>query len=230
MDNLKFWTPPVQTHESNLTTLAPIVVSAFEYFGMSPDSALQSWQDVTERYAEVHRSYHDQSHLFEGLATLAAPSFSGVFSTSTLHVAVIAWIFHDVIYHTTPPKPSQIVKSNELLSAGYFLEVLGYYSGSGKEIETLVAILDTSHESAPKTPTGQFVCDLDLLRLAAEPTMFDLYSTQVFKEYGVKDEDIDKAMATRRQILKKFLDKPRIFNTSIGAPYEAAARWNLERL
>ncbi len=135
---------------------------------------------------------------------------------STTELAI--W-FHDVIYDPRSP-------DNEAGSARFFEESLGQFLDAATRADVVRLILATDY-SKPRTgkPDEDFIRDLDLSILAADPATYQVYHVAIRREYSqVPEKDFT---LERRRILRKFL-AGRIFFTAGLVDLEAAARRNLE--
>jgi predicted metal-dependent HD superfamily phosphohydrolase len=85
----------------------------------------------------------------------------------------------------------------------------------------------TRHDAVPVDADAQLLVDIDLSILGAERERFDEYERQIRAEYAFVPALIFNAK--RRQILRSFLDRPRIYSTPAFSVLEATARANLAR-
>jgi predicted metal-dependent HD superfamily phosphohydrolase len=171
------------------------------------------------RYAEPHRRYHTLQHLSECLA-----QFELVQSLPPHPAeAELALWFHDAIYDVRR-------QDNEKLSAEWARHSL---AGAGASSETVQRVSDlvmaTRHSGgAPVAMDAQVVVDVDLSILGAPPERFAQYEDQIREEYA--HVPIWTFRWKRAEILRAFLDRPRIYSTPhFFEHYEAPARENLER-
>jgi predicted metal-dependent HD superfamily phosphohydrolase len=168
--------------------------------------------DLTQRYLEAHRHYHTIEHIAD---MLAAGRSIPLDATQTMAV----W-FHDAIYD---PRSS----ANEERSAALAVERLaaaGWAPGDVDRVRRIV--LDTQHH-LPTIPESAAVLDLDLMSLALPWPAFDRNTRNIRREYAhVSDADF---AAGRAAFFAKMLQRERLYFTDFGAPFEAAARQNLER-
>jgi len=172
---------------------------------------------VIAAYAEPHRHYHTGEHIARTLGLL-----DGVRERlrRPAEAELAVWL-HDVIYD---PRASD----NEARSADFAARLL---AGSGAAPEAAGAvralIMATRHEAPPEDADARYVVDADLSILGAPAAEFDRYEGQVRREYAFVPET--NWRARRPRILRRFLDRARIYATAEFAHLEAPARDNLAR-
>ena len=169
-------------------------------------------------YGQPHRAYHNQRHLLDCLIELdGVRGFCGDVGA----VEAALW-FHDCIYDLD-------ASDNEERSAQVARAMLLECETSEHFIRQVVGlVLDTRGLAAPRTREGQFVCDIDLSVLGREPEAFDRYDRAIRQEYQHVPEDL--YLNKRGEILRGFLERPRIYQTDcFHARLEERARDNLRR-
>jgi len=169
------------------------------------------------RYAEPHRAYHTRQHLDECLGLLEELRDA---TTRPGEIALALW-FHDAIYDTTR-------HDNEALSAQWLLQVAkaaGATPDICARLEALVMV--TCHRTAPSGPDACLLVDIDLAILGAPPARYDEYERQIRQEYAWVPEAIFRGK--RRELLREFLARPRIYATAALSRLEEPARANLKR-
>jgi predicted metal-dependent HD superfamily phosphohydrolase len=175
---------------------------------------------VHRAYTEPHRHYHTREHIARTLGLLDAVS-ARLSDPAAAELAV--WL-HDVVYNPRAP-------DNEERSAALAGEMLADGSVAPPVIERVRAlILATRHGGAVEAPEdhdARYVVDADLSILGATPVAFDRYERQVRQEYLFVAEP--EWRARRAELLRRFLQRPRLFETPEFASFEAPARANLER-
>ncbi|MCG8601923.1 MAG: hypothetical protein MI807_17410 [Verrucomicrobiales bacterium] len=171
------------------------------------------FDELTRRYREPHRSYHNLSHIDSMLRSLR----ERLGSAKEIELAV--W-FHDVVYDPGSP-------SNEEDSAGFFSERIGPHLDRQFASKVHNLILATKHGSnLPFTEAAKFLCDLDLEILAGSPERYQEYCDAIRREYDhVSDSDYADG---RVAFLKSMLENP-IFRTESFVPFEESARANITR-
>lgn len=173
--------------------------------------------ELTGRYDEPHRRYHDRRHLMavlDRVDELAGPT------DDADAVRLAAW-FHDAVYD--PARADNEAASAEL--ARTLLPVHGVGPAQLAEVVRLV-LLTATHDPAPDDRDGAVLSDADLAVLGAARADYRDYATRVREEYAVLDEAT--FAAGRARILHALLDRAHLFTTPAGRDrWEAAARANL---
>jgi predicted metal-dependent HD superfamily phosphohydrolase len=173
---------------------------------------------ILANYAEPHRHYHTFAHIadclrhFDDTRSLAR-------SPRALEFAL--W-FHDLVYNPRSP-------ANEETSAALarqFLLQLGNDVTLAQAAYDLILATKT-HTAEPATDAALMV-DIDLAIFGQPPDAFDLYETQIRKEYAwVPEATFAKK---RTELLRQFLTRPRLYNTDyFFERLEHPARTNLTR-
>jgi predicted metal-dependent HD superfamily phosphohydrolase len=88
-------------------------------------------------------------------------------------------------------------------------------------------VLETRHIAPPNHPDAALLCDIDLAILGRPPEAFDLFECRIRQEYATVPEPLYRR--GRSEILRRFLERPAIFQTAWFSRFEAPARANLER-
>lgn len=168
--------------------------------------------ELTRRYTEPHRRYHDLRHIADMLCKGAALELSDE--------QVMAIWFHDAIY-----EPGS--KSNEADSAKLAVGKLtgaGWESARVKVVEKIV--LDTCGH-VPSIEESKKVLDLDLSTLGGTWESYARNGQNIREEFAnVSEEDWN---AGRGAWLESMISRERLFWTPWGEPLEAEARANLQR-
>jgi predicted metal-dependent HD superfamily phosphohydrolase len=177
-----------------------------------------AFAELSRRYETPDRHYHTLDHIHDVLQTAASlPDWD---QTPALFLAV--W-FHDVIYD---PR----AQDNEEQSAAHAREVLSSLAVSPAvvaETERLI-LLTKRHQTTPGDRAGQILIDADLAILAAPPDRYDAYAQAIRREYAWVPADTYRA--GRRDVLQRFLQRPRLYLTDeMFRIAETAARENLQR-
>ena len=170
-------------------------------FGQEQVLGQEVFEALCERYSESTRKYHTLQHLGECLGY-----FEQVrdLAQHPAEVETALW-FHDAIYELAK-------HDNEAASASWAESELaraGVETQSMDRIKSL--IMATCHSSAPIEPDQCLLVDIDLSILGASDNRFQEYERQIREEYSFVPETI--FIQKRREILKSFLDRPRIYST-----------------
>lgn len=171
-----------------------------------------------QHWREPHRRYHTVEHLQECL-----DAFDEVASLAVRPAEVeLALWYHDAIYEIG-------VDSNELKSA-YLAERAMTSAGCDREAIGRVRslILATRHHGRPESTDEALLLDIDLAILGASDKRFDRYDADIREEYHALPWS--KYVAGRRQVLRGFLERPRLYLSGhFHDRLEAAAHANLSR-
>lgn len=184
--------------------------------GATVDDAL--YHEVLARYQAPERHYHTTQHLEEMFALwpLVEP-----LARHGAEVQAAIW-FHDAVFDVTRA-------DNESRSAEWVRAVL--LAGGAREVVAARVhslVMETRHDGEPERADAQALVDLDLAILGADPVRFDQYEHQVRAEYAIVP--VTEFRARRREMLERFLARPRIFSTApLYALREEQARENLSR-
>ena len=174
--------------------------------------------ELVRGWAEPHRRYHTLQHLRECLAMFERER---ALAERPGEVAIALW-FHDAVYDTRR-------HDNEVMSADWAERALrdaGAADEVGARVHALV--LATRHDEVPATADARLLVDLDLAILGAAAARFDEYERQIRAEYAFVPQSLFRAK--RGEILRGFLERPRLFATpEMSARLEAPARANLAR-
>ena len=171
--------------------------------------------ELVRRYSESHRAYHNLGHVLDCLQQ-ARDVRSHFDSPGTAELAL--W-YHDAVYD--PHRAD-----NEERSAALAAEHLSDLPGIAAAAAGL--ILATKHDRPPASAAEALVVDIDLSILGASEASFDAYDAAIRREYRWVPRPLYRRK--RREILRSFLDRPRIFATDLYASrLEQPARANLAR-
>lgn len=192
------------------------------HFAAEHHLPLERWAPLLERlssaYGEPGRSYHNHVHI-EEMVELARRYWDRGFDTPEFYHLYLAILFHDAIYNAQSA-------TNEADSARLALAETAGLPGVDPELLERLILVTRSHESA--TELEQWLVDLDLAILGAEPRRYQEYARAIRQEYAhVPDEAY---RAGRGAVLRKFLLRPQLYGTRpFRHRYDAEARENLQR-
>jgi predicted metal-dependent HD superfamily phosphohydrolase len=201
-----------------MNDLLPSWQRAWQAVGAQGDG-MALYAQLLARYSEPQRKYHTVQHLRECLQTYAHVH------TQLPHgpaVEMALW-FHDAIYDVKG-------HSNEEQSAQWAVRELTQAGVLQRTVEQVHAlVLATRHTALPVQADEQLLVDIDLSILGAAPERFAEYEQQIRAEYAFVPGWIFKRK--RREILRSFLERPRIYSTDhFHATWEARARANLHKV
>jgi predicted metal-dependent HD superfamily phosphohydrolase len=174
--------------------------------------------DLTLRYGEPHRAYHNASHVAavlreaQEIASLPAEDWA---------VLVLAICAHDVVYDARPG-------DDERASAAWARDKLTEACVPSRRIAQVsdLVLATLGHES--DDPLAHILLDADLSILGAEPDIYDGYAVAVRAEYSAVPDDLWRV--GRSKVLRGLLDRADLFHTPQGvARWDAPARVNLRR-
>ena len=180
-------------------------------WAVTPPLADEMFEDVCRHYTEPGRFYHTLDHIGAMLDTVA--SFSS-FARNLNAVKLAVWL-HDVIYDSR-------ASDNEIRSAEFAEQLCEKLSIlDGHVIASL--IMKTKTHEAGDDSDAQVLIDADLAILGANESAYRTYAEQIRREYAwVPEADYRTG---RRQVLERFLTRPRIFH--LLAHLEESARQNI---
>jgi predicted metal-dependent HD superfamily phosphohydrolase len=174
--------------------------------------------DLCEHYSAAERQYHTLDHIRSVLDTLQTLG-----GTEEMPALLLAAWFHDVIYDSR-------AHDNEEQSAAHarrMLKPLRVSEPILAETERLI-LLTKTHAPAPGDRLGEMLADADLAILGAPESEYDTYTQAIRREYAWVPET--RYRDGRRAVLKRFLQRPRIYATpEMFARAETAARGNMQR-
>lgn len=171
------------------------------------------YNDVTKRYRDESRFYHNLNHLEY---MLEAP-----FSFNNNDLRTLFVFYHD--YYCEPK-----YRENEKLSAvvAYIdMIVFGFSKTEANLIRSAIEL--SNHKTKIDDQFIGELLDSDLFILASNEEEYDLYVSNVRKEYSHISDDRWKN--GRVEFLQSMLALPRIFNSSLYEEYEEKARQNILR-
>jgi predicted metal-dependent HD superfamily phosphohydrolase len=160
-------------------------------------AAAYALEDVRQHYVEPNRFYHTLDHIANMLQTIES---IGLHAQDPNAVKLAAWL-HDVIYDSR-------ASDNEERSAEFAVHLcqkLGI--PAGHTVASL--IMKTKTHDAPDDLDAQVLLDADLAVLGASPPTYRKYADNIRLEHAWVPQS--EYQTGRRQILSKFLTRPRIY-------------------
>ncbi len=168
--------------------------------------------ELTKRYSEPHRRYHDLRHIANML-------HHGAPLGLTEEQITAIW-FHDAIY-------DPMSKTNEIDSAALAVELLTQAGWDEARIKTVEQIVLDTQTHRPMIEDSKLVLDLDLATLGGTWENYVAIGKRIREEFMVvPEEDWNSGRAAW---LRGMLAKDQIYWTDWGKPLEAEARRNLSR-
>ena len=185
----------------------------------APEQTAWRWlADLTRRYSEPQRYYHDTSHIADLLGKFAL--ISDRFERPGEVMAAL--YFHDAIYEIGRP-------DNEALSAELAREALVELGFTADATAHAAAMIEAtvSHAATGDGDTDLFI-DLDMSILAAPREKYALYASNVMAEFTTVYSTADYVVGRTGMFLEPSLNGERLFLTEHYRPQEDAARMNME--
>ncbi|MDC1141941.1 hypothetical protein OAU50_02515 [Planctomycetota bacterium] len=168
--------------------------------------------DLTARYSEPHRRYHDLRHIGNMLAHGAPLGLSAE--------QVTAIWFHDAIYDPNS-------RTNEKDSAALAVKVLSDAGWEEARVKTVEQIVLDTETHLPQIEESKQVLDLDLATLGGTWENYHAIGLRIREEYKhVPEADWAEG---RGKWIESMLAKAQIYWTKWGQPREAEARRNLAK-
>jgi predicted metal-dependent HD superfamily phosphohydrolase len=182
------------------------------------DKTEEIFESLTAKYSETCRHYHTLSHIENCLFEFDKVK-DQLSSPVTLELAL--W-FHDVIYD---PKK----QNNEAMSAKFAKNVLTQATITTQEADSVLGLINaTKHPHVARSESENYMMDIDLSILGAEPSSYDIYSSQIRLEYSHVPNLIYRWK--RIKVLRSFQALDAIFRTTYFFNlYERSARDNMNR-
>jgi predicted metal-dependent HD superfamily phosphohydrolase len=188
----------------------------------SGESSLDVWNIIEKNYSEKHRHYHNLNHIAMCLEYFDRYCLANQNFRNKDIVETALW-FHDIVYNPTS-------STNEEDSAELFYKLATIdriNENFIKEVKPI--ILYTKNHEATENIDRQIALDCDLSIFASEIDILKQYDINIRNEYSFVEKYIYQQK--RKQILMKFLEKDRIYNTNyFRQNYEHQARENLKYL
>ncbi len=176
------------------------------------------WDEILTAYRQPERTYHNDMHLIF-MFTLADSVRAEFDDRDAVYFAIF---YHDFIYD-----PER--NDNEEKSAGVADDKLRELGVDDETRERCIRhILATEDHLYSSDPDTNFLLDLDLAILGADPDTFNIYSENLRTEYSVYPDSV--YLHQRSLLLNQFLERPRIFHTQLFyETFEEKARINIQR-
>jgi predicted metal-dependent HD superfamily phosphohydrolase len=188
-------------------------------FGVKEVAAEKAFNHLIAAYSTPSRHYHTLKHIDRVLSTIQI--LQG-YTNNLPAVQLAAW-FHDVVYDTQ-------AQDNEERSADYAFKMLSSLAipESSINIVTRLILNTKNHQAAMDDYDSQVLLDADLAILATTSVQYPEYSYAIRQEYDWVSEA--EYIAGRKQVLERFLKRPRIYFTPLMLEFaEAPARANIQR-
>lgn len=181
------------------------------------DIPTEIFNNLYSKYTENHRSYHNLQHLED-----CFEEFDLIESMLNKPTDVLRAIwFHDAIYN--PENNTNETKSSNLFKQQY------QYVLDKTSLNNIEQLIVATKNHVPFDNDSKYFLDIDISILGKSPERFKKYEQEIREEYK---QFSDKTYNTKRkEILKQFLDKERIYSTDyFYNKYEKQARTNIKKL
>ncbi|TGK21487.1 HD domain-containing protein [Leptospira kmetyi] len=199
-------------------TLKQTFVETASRYSSDTDLIESHWKEITTRYGEPHRHYHNLSHL-ETLHSLLLEIKN---SATDWDCILFTMYYHDVVYDVTQ-------NDNEEQSANLAEKRLREIGFPEKRIASCKSqILATKGHSQSEDNDTNLFTDADLSILGQNWNVYSEYSKNIRIEYSIySNEEYSQG---RKKVLNYFLNLERIYKTRFFFErFETGARENLTR-
>jgi len=159
---------------------------------------------IRDAYSEPHRRYHDLRHLEEVVGGIEGADDE----------ILLAALFHDAVYDARR-------NDNEARSAELMRDLVPH--AGDRAVQAILAT--QTHQT--DDPAVELLLDADLAVLGRPWDGYAEYAAEIRAEYNHVPDDAFRT--GRAGVLRRFLERPRIFRTERFALLETLARQNLER-
>ena len=175
------------------------------------------WREIEKRYNSRGRYYHTLEHIDHVADTLLP--FKERFTNWDTVVFAVA--YHDIVYNP-------IRSDNEESSSQFAAKALQMIGAEDRQIQRCQEFIIATKAHEPSDIETNLFTDADLSILGGDPSLYDLYSENVRKEYGIFPALVYNP--GRKKVLKHFLSMEFIFKTpEFRELLENQARGNLQR-
>lgn len=158
----------------------------------------KAYDDVAKRYAEPGRFYHTLNHIQSVMQTLKTLE-AQIKNRGAVKLA--AWL-HDVIYDSR-------ARDNEVRSAEYAEGLCEDLAIPDGHVIARMILATKSHDAGDDGDT-QALLDADLAILGSGKSVYREYALKVRQEYAWVPEP--EWRVGRRQVLERFLARPKIYH------------------
>jgi predicted metal-dependent HD superfamily phosphohydrolase len=179
-------------------------------WAVTPQLADETFADLCKHYTEPGRFYHTLDHIENVLESVES---LGSHARNLNAVKLAVWL-HDVIYDSK-------ASDNEERSAEYAERLCERLSIPDGHLIASLILNTKTHDVGSDDPDAQVLIDADLAILGAGELAYRAYAAKIRQEYAwVPEPDFRTG---RRQILERFLTRPKIFHL-LGNLEEPARR------
>jgi len=198
------------------------------HFDADPDRAAAAYRQLKKHYVRGLGKYRFYHTLLEHVGHMLEEFDEAWHLAENPYAVEFAIFLHDAVCN--PRKKDNEEKSTELVD-----ELVGSVIGhlrdgsEGKLCDGIKEIiLDTKHQTTPRTNDGKLLVDIDLAILGSVPDVFETYDRNIACEYAFHPGETYRK--GRAQVLGMFLKrKPLYYTDHFRKKYYAQARINLTR-
>lgn len=171
---------------------------------------------IKQAYAGKKRYYHNQEHI----AHMLDLAISHKDLATDSNAVTCAVFYHDIVYEV----PGSDNEHKSALRAAAFLAKTGV---PAVFVHKVCRFIEATKQHIPDgDPDLDFLLDLDLQILAADPDVYRRYTVKIRKEYSIYPDLLYRP--GRKKVLQHFLAQPALFKTpAFREQYEKQARENL---
>lgn len=182
----------------------------------------EAHRDLSTRWSEPHRRYHDTHHLHEVISAIDELAGGGECTPDEARTARLAAWFHDAVYDPTR-------SDNESRSAALATMTLTRLGVCESTTTAVAQLVEASRDHIGRDdPVTRVFLDADLWILGSPPERFDEYCTQVREEYAVVPTPL--YLRGRTVILTELTDRENIYTTTTARrEWQDRARDNVRR-
>jgi len=167
------------------------------------------WEEIKIAYSQPNRHYHTLEHLEQFYIELV------VIDT----VTEFAIFYHDIVYDTSR-------NDNEEESAKLSNKQLTLLGLPSRLIQKITQLINETKTHKMSSNNNALFLDADLAVLGSSKKTYAEYIKNIRKEYAIYDDATYKC--GRRKVLKNFLEKPNIYQSSyFYNKYEKQAQQNI---
>ncbi len=176
------------------------------------------WTELTDKYNEPHRYYHNLEHLRE-LFSYYNDYYGKLANPQEVAFAIF---YHDIIYDIWS-------KKNELKSAELAKRHLESYQVNDNNIIRIFDLIMVTKDHTPKQNSDEkWIIDFDLGVLGQSWDRYHAYTRKIRKEYGAVPSFIYRK--GRKKVLEHFLEKEYVYKTDVfRSRFEIKARNNIKK-
>jgi len=196
---------------------------AVRVLGGNQQVAVAAAAELSARYAEPHRRYHDNAHVQAVMRDSAALAGELRLPPGEHAALVVAAGAHPVVYEAHP----RDVERRTASWARDWLTRAGVGEVRVARVEELV-LATMTHSAAADDLAAWALLDADLAILGAAPEVYDRYRVAVREEYGALEEPVWRA--GRAAVMSGLLARDPLYVTAAaGRRWEATAKANIAR-